>query len=123
MRGQKACITISRPIPKDLTQVRASTIRDAELQAARDTIGAFDRENASLRQGINVLTEKITMLQATVCDLMNVQSALTAAQAQASVTVAAAPSFVECSEPGALARAFLTGTPGARYFYLYIHIK
>ena len=118
MRGQKACITISKPVPKDLTQMKASTIRDAELQAARDTIGAFDRENASLRQGINALTEKITMLQATVCDLMNVQSALAAAQAQVSaVAVTATPSFVESSEPGALARAFLTGTPGARYSY------
>jgi predicted RNase H-like nuclease (RuvC/YqgF family) len=110
MRGQKACITISKPAPKDLTQVKASTLRDAEMQAARETITAFDKENTSLRQGINALTEKISELQSTLCELMTMQSTIATVQAQ---SAEATPTAKLC-EPGILARAYLAGTPGAR---------
>lgn len=72
-------ITLSKPMPKSSSQARVVTLKDAELQAAQETILGLETENRNLRQAVNDLSASYGEFQARVTTVM-------AAQAQISTT-------------------------------------
>ena len=76
-RGNKAIITISQPLKKNLSQVTAmdskgssksnngngSLLKDAEIIANKNTITNLEKENASLRNAMQSMQENISTLQ------------------------------------------------------------
>lgn len=69
MRGQKAGIVISKPIQKQLSQVKVCTLKDAEMLAANGTISFLETENSNLRSVVNDLTAKISELQSNLAGI------------------------------------------------------
>lgn len=67
-RGQKdavAKIVVSKPLAKNLTQVvkPTTTLKDAEVAAAQETIAMLERENLTFRKAVDDLTVSINDLK------------------------------------------------------------
>ena len=69
IRGQKSTVVISKPLQKQLTQTKAPSLKDAELEAATAINSQLERENVSLRQAVGDLTAKISEMQSNLSGL------------------------------------------------------
>eukprot|EP01041_Mallomonas_annulata_P000565 gene565-1090_t len=100
-RQQKAFITLSKPLPRSSSQVRVTTIKDAELLAASETIRGLQIENNNLRQAVNDLTSSYGAFQAKMTTFVAAQTApLSLALASPSSTMTKSRLQIKVGNPG-----------------------